>query len=131
MKKLAFVFLVLISMGFAGCQDSVNPKITTITPEEMKTFLEVDNVQLIDVRTKEEYNAGYIPGAQNIDFFSPTFIDDINKLDKERPIFLYCKSGNRSAKCAKAMVNQGFVKIYDLEGGFSKWKHNGLESKTN
>jgi len=126
MKKLAFLSLSLF-IAFSSCKDAGDPKITVITPEEMQTFLEADNVQLIDVRTQEEFNKGHIEGAQNINFFSPTFFDDISKLDKDKPVYLYCNSGGRSAKCAEKMTEIGFIKIYDLEGGFSKWKHEGLE----
>ncbi|PKQ43601.1 rhodanese-like domain-containing protein [Confluentibacter flavum] len=126
MKKLPYLFLLLL-ITFSGCKEAESSKITVITPEEMQSFLEADNVQLIDVRTQEEYNKGHIKGAQNINFFSPTFFDDINKLDKEKPVYLYCNSGKRSANCAEKMIEIGFVKIYDLEGGFSKWKHEGSE----
>lgn len=128
MKKLPFVY-VLLFIAISSCKEAESSKITVITPEEMQSFLEVDNVQLIDVRTQEEYNKGHIQGAQNINFFSPTFFDDINKLDKEKPVYLYCNSGKRSAKCAEKMIEIGFTKIYDLEGGFSKWKHEGLAVK--
>jgi rhodanese-related sulfurtransferase len=128
MKKLFFLHLILL-ITFSSCNDSADSKITVITTEEMQSILQADNVQLIDVRTKKEYEEGYIAGAQNIDFFSPTFIEDINKLDKEKPVYLYCKSGGRSAKCAEKMLEEGFIKIYDLDGGFSKWKHEGLEIK--
>lgn len=114
-------------MACMSCKKEQDPKITVITPEEMQFFLESDNVQLIDVRKQEEFDKGHIEGAQNIDFFSPTFFDDISKLDKEKPVYLYCHSGKRSAKCAEKMIEIGFVKIYDLEGGLSKWKHEGLQ----
>ncbi|WP_100616225.1 rhodanese-like domain-containing protein [Confluentibacter citreus] len=126
MKKLPYLYLLLL-IAFSSCKEAESSKITVITPEEMQSFLEADNVQLIDVRTQEEYNKGHIKGAQNINFFSPTFFDDINKLDKEKPVYLYCNSGKRSAKCAEKMIEIGFIKIYDLNGGFSKWKHEGLE----
>jgi rhodanese-related sulfurtransferase len=128
MKKLFFLHLILL-ITFSSCNESTDSKITVITSEEMQSILQADNVQLIDVRSKEEYEKGFIAGAQNIDFFSPTFVEDINKLDKEKPVYLYCNSGGRSAKCAEKMLEEGFIKIYDLDGGFSKWKHEGLEIK--
>jgi rhodanese-related sulfurtransferase len=126
MKKLAILSTVLF-IALLSCKKSEEPKITVITPEEMQSFLDVDNVQLIDVRSQEEFDKGHIKGAQNIDFFSPTFFEDISKLDKDKPVYLYCNSGKRSANCAEKMIEIGFVKIYDLEGGISKWKHEGLE----
>lgn len=125
MKRLHYLCLLLL-ISVSACKEADSSKITLITSEEMETFLEADNVQLIDVRSQEEYNKGHIEGAQNIDFFSPTFFEDINKLDKNKPVYVYCQSGNRSAKCADKMVEIGFVKIYDLQGGFSKWKHGNL-----
>ncbi|WP_246296662.1 rhodanese-like domain-containing protein [Winogradskyella vidalii] len=98
-------------------------EIKQITAEEMQSILDLEEVQLIDVRTPKEHEENHIPNSQNIDFNSPTFADDISKLDKNKPVILYCKSGRRSAKCAKKMKDAGFEKIYDLEGGISKWRH--------
>ncbi|MEP5340549.1 MAG: rhodanese-like domain-containing protein [Algibacter sp.] len=130
MKQLLFIFCILISIVFVGCKESVNLGIQVISQEEMQTLLKLDDVQLIDVRTPEEYKTGFIADAQNIDFYSSTFAEDINKLDKSKPVLLYCKSGGRSAKCAKKLLKAGFVKIYDLEGGISKWEHSGLKVNT-
>ena len=122
MRKLAFLFFITL-VTFTSCKEKSEPKITTISAEEMQSLLEAENVKLIDVRTEEEYKDGFIPGAQNIDFLSPTFYEDIKSLDKNESVIVYCKTGNRSARCANELVKQGFVKIYDLEGGYSKWKH--------
>ena len=53
---------------------------------------------------------------------SENFEINIQKLDKTRPVIVYCQRGGRSAKCAKKMKALGFIKIYDLEGGYSKWE---------
>ena len=100
-----------------------------VSPEEMQQLLKLDEVQLVDVRTPDEFTDGHIENAQNIDFRSPTFAQDILKLDKEKPVLLYCHSGGRSAKCAKKLEEAGFKKIYDLQGGISRWKHEGLAIK--
>ncbi len=126
MKKTLGFSLLLIVLVFSGCQQTSKEKaIQVVTSEETQTLLELDNVQLIDVRTPEEYAEGYIENFQNIDFFSATFDEDILKLDKDQPVILYCKKGGRSAKCAEKMLEAGFVKIYDLQGGISKWEHEG------
>lgn len=129
MKQLLYVFFILFSITFSSCSDSANG-VTIISQEEMQTFLKMDDVQLIDVRSPKEYRLGHIADAQNIDFYSSTFDDDISKLDKNKPVILYCKSGGRSAKCAKKLINAGFIKVYDFEGGISKWKHSGLQLNT-
>mgnify|MGYP001954917345 CR=1 FL=1 len=108
-----------------SCLDKVlsNTEVQLVSADEMESILEQEDVQLIDVRTPKEYEEMHIANSQNIDFMSPTFDEDISKLDKSKPVILYCKSGGRSARCAKKLKDAGFEKIYDLEGGISKWKH--------
>ena len=130
MKKLTFCTLLII-FTLLSCKEAVDSKINIISSEEMQTFLKVDDVQLVDVRSNEDFKKESIPTAQNIDYFSPTFLDDIESLDKTKPVFVYCNTGKRSAKCAKKMVDAGFTKIYDLDGGISKWKHDGFETNKN
>jgi len=89
--------------------------------------MKMENAQLIDIRTPKEYETGFIEGFNNIDFMSETFDADIEKLDKTKPVLLYCRSGRRTAKCSEKLVEKGFVKIYDLKGGITQWKHNGLD----
>ena len=53
----------------------------------------------------------------------------IRKLDKNEPIYLYCRSGKRSAKAAQILKEMGFKEIYDMEGGFLNWESQGLQEK--
>lgn len=79
-------------------------------------------VQLVDVRTPKEYADGYIKDAVNIDFFNQNaFENEFNKLKKDEPIYIYCRSGNRSQKAARKLDSLGFKKIYDLRGGYMNW----------
>jgi rhodanese-related sulfurtransferase len=121
--RIACLFVAMIF--FASCMDNKadNSEVKLVTAEEMQSILELEDVQLVDVRSPKEHGEIRIANSQNIDFSSPTFDEDISKLDKAKPVILYCKGGNRSAKCAKKLKNAGFEKIYDLEGGISKWKH--------
>ncbi|WNH07808.1 rhodanese-like domain-containing protein [Thalassobellus suaedae] len=129
MKYLVLYFwIVIISLG-SGCKKVSNQEfVKVISPKEMQVFLEVDSVQLIDVRTPKEFSEGFIDNAQNIDFFSPTFKEEISKLNKSKPVFVYCKSGGRSGKSVNVFLDAGFTKIYDLEGGFLNWKSQGLRT---
>ena len=127
-KTLTVLFLMFTSAVLTSCKGQHdNSAIKDITTEEMQTLLRMDNVQLVDVRTPEEYSTGFIANAQNIDYFSPTFDEDIKKLDKGKPVIVYCKSGRRSAKCSEKLLKAGFVKIYNLEGGITQWQHEGLK----
>ncbi|MDO6597912.1 rhodanese-like domain-containing protein [Oceanihabitans sp. 2_MG-2023] len=126
MKHLSIVLFAVLTLIIVSCKEENSGVIQVVSTQEMQTLLKMDQVQLVDVRTPKEFKTGYIETAQNIDFYSPTFDADILKLDKRKPVLLYCKSGGRSAKCAKKLEEAGFTKIYDLEGGISRWKHEGL-----
>ena len=127
-RHLFIVLYTLCCLSVASCKGQQdNDKVKAITPRETQVLLKSDNVQLIDVRTPEEYNTGYIANAQNIDYFSPTFDEDIKKLDKEKPVIVYCKSGRRSTKSSEILLNAGFVNIYNLKGGITQWKLEGLK----
>ena len=130
MKKISLLLSLIFALSLTNCKKETPSEIKVISPEEMQTLLELEDVQIVDVRTPEEYKDGYIDNSQNIDFKSPTFEEDITKLDKTKPVVLYCKSGGRSAKCSKKLKDAGFVKIYDLDGGITQWKFKGLELKT-
>lgn len=94
-----------------------------VSVEIFEKMLAEGNVQLIDVRTLNEFNNGYIANAQLIDFTqSGQFEIAISKLDKERPVMVYCAVGGRSSKAANILQQKGFKQIYDLTGGFNEWK---------
>ena len=76
---------------------------------------------LIDIRTPAEFKEGTIEGARNIDFLDDTFKTEISELDKTEPVYIFCKSGGRSAKAHKLLKEEGFEKVYELDGGFTAW----------
>lgn len=80
---------------------------------------------VLDVRTQEEYAAGHIAGSENLDFYAPDFLDQLDGLDKETPYFVYCRSGNRSATTIDAMRDLGFTEVYELGGGVVTWAEAG------
>ena len=77
---------------------------------------------IVDVRTPEEFANGALPKAVNISVNSLDFPFEINKLDKEKPVMIYCKAGSRSARAAVTMKALGFDTIYELEGGYTAWQ---------
>lgn len=130
MKHKVFIYCFALFAFVFSCKDTPESEVRMVSPEEMKTLLEMEDIQLVDVRTPEEYKEGYIEDSQNIDFMSPTFDEDIIKLDKNKPVIVYCKSGGRSAKCAQKLKEAGFIKIYDLEGGITQWEFKRNQIKT-
>jgi rhodanese-related sulfurtransferase len=95
--------------------------------EFSKRLQAVGDIQLIDVRTPQEVSEGHIPGAMNISITAEGFENSIDKLDRSRPVYVYCKSGGRSARAAKIMKDLGFKEIYDLDGGITSWMAAGKE----
>ncbi|MEN8900047.1 MAG: rhodanese-like domain-containing protein [Nonlabens sp.] len=118
--------LILILMSFLsslfGSNAQKNDTIKILDPSAFKTAIHSKDVQLVDVRTPNEFNGGHIENAVNIDFFNQSdFISAVKKLDKEKPVYVYCRSGNRSQKAAHQLDSLGFKKIFDLKGGYLNW----------
>lgn len=80
-----------------------------------------DNGVLLDVRTRGEYSQGYIPGAKLIDISSPGFTEAVDKLDKTKSYYVYCRSGGRSGSACNVMTKMGFEKVHNLSGGIMSW----------
>jgi rhodanese-related sulfurtransferase len=130
MKRTLVCLALALTFVYSCKEEEKGTQIEVITAEEMQQIIADNGVQMVDVRTPEEYKEGFIDGFQNIDYFSDTFDTDIEALDKSKPVIVYCRSGNRSSKCASKMVEKGFVKIYELDGGLTKWKYKGYDVKT-
>ena len=87
-----FIFLgITLLLATLSCKNQEREGVKLVTPEEMQNILETEDVQLVDVRTPEEYKEGYIKNSQNIDYNSPTFDEDINKLDKTNDLEMRLK----------------------------------------
>lgn len=83
-------------------------------------FMETDKAVMLDVRTKAEFNSGNLKGAKNVDFFSSSFKADVQRLDKTKTYFVYCRSGNRSSQACNVMEQLGYT-TYNLVGGIGAW----------
>ena len=79
------------------------------------------NIEIIDVRTPDEFHAGHIANAVVIDFYGKGFVNKLEQLDKNKTYLLYCRSGNRSGKTLKLMRKLGFKAAYNMKGGMNKW----------
>ena len=90
--------------------------------QAFKEVIQNPQVQLVDVRTKEEFDQGSIDHAVNIDFLSPDFLTKVDTLDKQKPVYIFCKSGKRSAKAKDILIEQGFLEVFELKGGYSIWE---------
>lgn len=120
MKKIFFTFLFIVS-GLVSCQPQHNDKIQVISAKEYAEEIK-NEVQLVDVRTPQEYAQGKIKNAVNIDVTSSSFERSIQALDKSKPVYIYCRSGSRSRTAAQKMIELGFTQVIDLRGGYLSWK---------
>lgn len=85
---------------------------------------------LLDVRTPEEFAAGHLAGAVNVDVEAADFAERIAELDKDVAYSVYCRSGNRSQVATGAMTDAGFTDVADLAGGITAWAQAGGEVVT-
>lgn len=95
-----------------------------LTQEEWVEQLENDNnAVILDVRTDDEVEDGKIPNAIHIDIYrGQEFISELEKLDKTKNYYVYCRSGNRSGQACKIMNQLGFANAYNLMGGMLQWE---------
>ena len=96
------------------------PVIQDINKDQVNSLIN-DKVTVIDLRTEKEFENGKIGSSLNIDFQKREFIDNLNKLDKEKPYIIYCMSGNRSLKASHVMKSLGFKMIYHYKKGYKDW----------
>ncbi|GHC60455.1 rhodanese-like domain-containing protein [Ulvibacter litoralis] len=133
MKKIFFLVLVGVSLTFLGCKNKETSSVMkVVTPQEVYDAVYNSNdssAQLVDVRTQEEYGVSHLKDAQNICVTTSDFQEKVKTLDKNKPVYLYCKRGGRSAKAAKILTDLGFTKVYDLQGGITNWEDKGMETE--
>ncbi|NIG53290.1 rhodanese-like domain-containing protein [Chitinophaga sp. Cy-1792] len=120
MKKI-FIAVAILCAGFAvKAQDKED---ATAFAKDIKQ----SGVQVFDVRTAAEYKTGHLPNALQADFTQKSeFYERAKYLDKQKPVYVYCLGGGRSAGAAKWMRENGFTKVVELEGGINAWKQSGL-----
>lgn len=123
MRLLSFSIL-FISVLF-GCQSQTS-QVVQLKASEFKQKFEQEGGILLDVRTPQEVSSGRLEDASTIDFYDSDFKKKLDKIQKDKAVFVYCKSGGRSAKAASMLVELGVGKVYNLKGGVMAWKRAGL-----
>lgn len=118
--KNAFIILFLVS-SLAACKAQTEKVIKLVDVTAFIEGLSNKDVQLVDVRTPAEFKEGYIENAILIDFKAEDFSSKMEELDKNKPVYLYCRSGKRSGLASLILKDLGFKDIVDLEGGYLAW----------
>ncbi len=121
-KILLSFFLLVPFISLISCNDISSQRVSA---EDFYTKLIDDNSSIIiDVRTPEEFSKGHLRNALNINWFDENFESQVEILSRERPVFIYCLSGGRSAKALDKISEMGFKNSYELNGGILEWRKN-------
>ena len=100
--------------------------VTNIRSDEAKELLsENKDIIILDVRTPQEFNAGHIKGAKNINVADKNFSPKIEGLDRNSTYLVYCRTGNRSQYAIKFMEKSNFKTVYHLQHGITEWVGSG------
>ncbi|RZJ69561.1 thioredoxin domain-containing protein [Flavobacterium sp.] len=132
MKTYILVILAWSTL-LCSCQgQQKQTKAETVAPKDFAQKLsENKDAQVLDVRTLEEFSGGHLENAKNIDWYEQQNFDaQVAKMDKSKPVFVYCAAGARSKKAADKLNSLGFTTVYDMKGGYVKWSADGFGPKT-
>jgi thioredoxin 1 len=124
MTRIIILFALMLSTTLGACQSNGgNGAVSTVSVSDFqgKLTASAKGAQLVDVRTPEEYADGHLKGSVNININSGDFEQQLGKLNKDVPVFVYCRSGGRSARAASKMESMGFKKVYNMDGGITAW----------
>ena len=125
------LFFVILSFTILSCNGQPTKKIESVAPEVFAEKIKAtSNAQILDVRTPEEFASEHIDKATNINWLGDDFVTNVENLDKSKPVFVYCKSGGRSAKASAKLAELGFKTIYELQGGIMKWNAAGFSKSS-
>ena len=129
--KFGNLFLLFIVFSLESCTFSFEKKVEgegevhSVSVEAFADSISRPGVQLVDVRTPEEFNSGNIPGSVNIDVMTGHFCEEASGLlDKSRTVAVYCRSGNRSKNAAKMLSMMGY-NVVELDSGYKAWQESG------
>ena len=83
-------------------------------------------IQLLDVRSKDEWDEGHLKGAKLLPASEEDFAGKAKAiLDPKKPVLIYCRSGKRTVKAAKELRDAGFPTVYEMDGGIIAWEKAG------
>jgi len=124
MKYIAQISTIFIlALTVVSCSNGQNKTDGSIAENvNVEEFAKhAETAQLLDVRTPGEWREGVIEGAIMADFYEDSFKSELEKLDKDKPVAVYCKSGGRSGQTMAMMNEMGFKEVYNLKGGIGAW----------
>ncbi|MBL7942534.1 MAG: rhodanese-like domain-containing protein [Flavobacteriales bacterium] len=121
MKNIRFFFLFAVAAFAISCSDAQTTGSADYTVAQAKTAVEKGGITILDVRTPQEFAAGHIKGAVNIDWYQSDFATKVASLDKTKPVLVYCAVGGRSSKAKTKLNALGFKEVHNMTGGMDAW----------
>ena len=134
MKKFILP-LIALALTVSSCSKDKNGTQSTESSASQATVVNLNAKEfaekspsgtILDVRTPGEVAQGKIEGAVVIDFYQSDFMDRVSNISKDQEIYIYCAVGARSEEAARMLVQQGYTKVYHLQGGIQAWYQNGF-----
>ena len=118
MKKVIYIVIAILMM--VSCSQKIG--YNSVDAGKFATIIQnTDKIQIVDVRTPDEFSEGHLPGAVNIDVNGTDFAEQIKKFDKKVPVAVHCRTGRRSKPAADQLVNSGYT-VIELDGGIISWQ---------
>ena len=121
--------MAAVSVFAAACSSgSATQTIELVSPAKAAEVIaeQPDGLVVLDIRTPEEFNEARLADAIMVDYYAPDFADQLDRLDKDVPYVLYCRTGNRSSDAVKTMKSLGFTEVYEIDGGIVNWYEQGF-----
>ncbi len=138
MKFILIYITLIVGFGSVACQPatvrnidspaSVKPGISEMKPSEAQPLVAAAYSQFIDVRTPEEYASGHADRTKNMPL--DTLAANLDKLEKSEPVYIICRTDNRSRQAAKVLTDAGFKQAVVITGGTEAWQAGGLPMGT-
>jgi rhodanese-related sulfurtransferase len=127
-STFSLLFIIAIIVVIVAAKKLINHDVVLVNVAKAKTLVQDSTVKILDVRTPQEFSQGHIKGAQLIPVYDlSSRIQDLAQF-KNRPILVYCHSGNRSTTASRILKKNGFTKINNLQGGIRAWSNDGNET---
>lgn len=124
--------LLALSLGLVACNaqnagsaEADQQAYQNVDVKRAQEVIQEEDPLILDVRTDQEYKEGHIKDAKQLDFYGDNFQQQLEELPRDKPVLVYCHSGNRSGKTMARMKELGFEKVYNLQGGMSSWESEG------
>ncbi len=126
MMKVKIALFVLVALFLTYCNNQPKKHKTFTVQQVHKIIIKDVNIQILDVRTPEEYMEGHLEKAINKNWYDSNFSNKINELDKTKPVLIYCEAGGRSETAAQKLTELGFKNVIQLKGGIEDWNRAGF-----